>query len=69
MSYNVKEKDGIFEIIERGSDLVVATRKSNDEARKLARSLNLGSGFNGFTPTFFTLKYPDDRAKGNTVQT
>lgn len=69
MSYNVKEKDGIFEIIERGSDLVVATRKSNDEARKLARSLNLGSGFNGFTPTFFTLKYPDDHAKGNTVQT
>lgn len=68
MSYNVKQKSGIFEIVERGTDLVVATRTNNEEARKLARSLNLGSGFNGFTPTFFTLVYPD-HAKGNTVQT
>jgi hypothetical protein len=64
----VKENAGVFEIIERGSDLVVASRKSNEEARKLARSLNLGAGFNGFTPPFFTLKYPD-HAKGNTAQT
>jgi hypothetical protein len=68
MSYNVKQKSGIFEIVERGTDLVVASRTTNEEARKLARSLNLGSGFNGFTPTFFTLAYPDP-AKGNTVQT
>lgn len=69
MSYNVKEKSGTFEVIERGTDLVVASRTSNEEARRLARSLNLGSGFNGFTPTFFTLKYPDGHAKGNTAQT
>lgn len=68
MGYNVKENAGVFEIIERGTDLVVANRKSNEEARKLARSLNLGAGFNGFTPTFFTLTYPD-HTKGNTVQT
>jgi len=68
MGYRVNEKKNLFEIIEKGSELVVATRKDKNEAVKLCRSLNLGSGFDGFTPPFFTLKYPD-HAKGNAAQT
>ena len=69
MAYRVNENKNLFEIIEKGSELVVATRKDKNEAVKLCRSLNLGSGFDGFTPPFFTLKYPDGHAKGNTAQT
>jgi hypothetical protein len=68
MGYRVNEKKNLFEIIEKGSELVVATRKEKNEAVKLCRSLNLGSGFDGFTPPFFTLVYPD-HAKGNAAQT
>lgn len=57
MSYSVKETGGVHEIIERGTNHVVATRKDNESARKLVRSLNLGCGFNGFTPSFFCYKY------------
>lgn len=69
MAYRVNENKNLFEIIEKGSELVVATRKDKNEAVKLCRTLNLGSGFDGFTPPFFTLKYPDGHAKGNTAQT
>jgi hypothetical protein len=70
MGYRMNEKNGLFEIIEKGSELVVAVRKGKDEATNLTRSLNLGSGFDGFTPPFFTLVYPNpDHAKGNTAQT
>lgn len=70
MSYRVNEKNGSYEIIEKGSELVVAVRTEKDVAVKLCRSLNLGSGFDGFTPPFFTLVYPNpDHAKGNAAQT
>ena len=69
MGYRVNEKNGLFEIIEKGSELVVAIKNEKDTATKLCRSLNLGSGFDGFTPPFFTLKYPDDHAKGKAAQT
>jgi hypothetical protein len=69
MGYKMNEKDGLFEIVEKGSELVVAVRKGKEDATKLTRSLNLGAGFDGFTPTFFTLKYPEDPAKGKAAQT
>jgi hypothetical protein len=69
MGYRVNENNNSFEIVEKGSELIVARRNDKDAATKLCRSLNLGSGFDGFTPPFFTLKYPDDHAKGNTAQT
>lgn len=68
MSYRVNENNGSYEIIEKGSELVVAVRSDKDVAVKLCRSLNLGAGFDGFTPPFFTLKYPDDPAKGKAAQ-
>lgn len=57
MSYKVIENDGKHNIIESGTDLIVHTVKSKEEATKLCRSLNLGSGFAGFTPPFFTERY------------
>lgn len=71
MPYTMRNNKDLFEIVEKGSELVVAIRKTKEEATKMTRSLNLGSGFDGFTPTFFTLKYPnpDSHAKGNTAQT
>jgi hypothetical protein len=67
MSYTVKEKSGSFEIIERATELVVVSRNNMTEATHLAKSLNRGSGFNGYTPAFFTLVYPD-HAEKNAVQ-
>lgn len=69
MGYRINEKNGSYEIIEKGSELAVAVRPEKDVAVKLCRSLNLGAGFDGFTPTFFTLKYPEDPAKGKAAQT
>ena len=57
MSYTVKQNGVLHEVIERGTNLIVANKNDNEGARKLARSLNLGSGFNGFTPSFFCYKY------------
>ena len=70
MPYTTRNKNNLFEVVEKGSDLVVAVRKTKDDATRLTRSLNLGAGFDGFTPSFFTLKYPNpDHAKGNAAQT
>lgn len=69
MGYRINEKNGSYKIIEKGSELVVAVLTEKDAAVKLCRSLNLGAGFDGFTPTFFTLKYPEDPAKGKAAQT
>lgn len=57
MSYSVKQNGVSHEVVERGTNLIVAIKKDNEGARKLARTLNLGGGFNGFTPSFFCYKY------------
>lgn len=67
MSYKVKEAKGSFDIVELSTDLVVVSRNNMTEATRLAKSLNGGYGFNGYTPTFFTLVYPD-HAEKNAVQ-
>jgi len=54
MSYQVK-KDKTYQVVEKDTDLVVFEANSERTARSMCRSLNLGSGFAGFTPTFFAL--------------
>jgi len=58
MSYRVSKvkNESKFNIIEKGSELIVHTIDDEKEARKMCRSLNLGAGFNGFTPPFFTVR-------------
>ena len=58
MSYIVQKTEKAFNIIEKGNDLVVKITTDEAEARKACRALNLGAGFNGFTPTFFCYNYP-----------
>lgn len=58
MSYYIKEENSLFKIVEKNSELVVQETKDRAFARSRCRSLNLGSGFNGFTPEFFCIKYP-----------
>lgn len=57
MPYKTVEVNGEFHVTESDTDLVMMKTKVKDEARKLTRALNLGAGFNGFTPTFFTYDY------------
>ena len=57
MSYRVVEDEKTNNIVEKETELVIAKIRSSREARKMCRSLNLGSGFNGYTPVFFTLEY------------
>ena len=59
MSYKVQNDKAKFEIVEKDTSLVVARPANKVEANTLCRSLNLGSGFNGFTPEFFTTIYPE----------
>lgn len=53
----------VWEIVEKrpefNEDIVVKTTFDEDSARKMSRSLNFGSGFDGWTPNFFNLKYGD----------
>ena len=53
MTYRVETEQGQYQIIEKDTDLVIRQVKEEKEARELCRSLNLGAGFNGFTPAFF----------------
>lgn len=53
MTYKVLKKQDEYSIIEKDTNLVIEMFKEEKEARTLCRSLNLGSGFGGYTPTFF----------------
>lgn len=56
MSYTVKKENGTYDILEKNTDVLIELKCSEDRARQLCRKLNLGSGFNGWTPTFFATK-------------
>ena len=57
MSYSVKEKSGTFDIFEKGSNVMIELSADEKRAKDVCRKLNLGSGFNGWTPPFFAIKY------------
>lgn len=57
MSYAVKENNGSFDIYEKNSDVLIELKSEEKRAKDLCRKLNLGSGFNGWTPPFFAVKY------------
>ena len=57
MTYRVNQNNNVYDIIEKDTDLVVFAHDREKNARELCRSLNLGSGFNGYTPQFFTQSF------------
>jgi hypothetical protein len=54
MSYSViKNEKNLYDIFEKESDVVIEIAKADEkEARVVCRKMNLGSGFNGWTPDF-----------------
>lgn len=58
MSYTVVTSENSYKVVEKGSGLVVSVYKIETDARNICRSLNLGSGFDGWTPPFFAAEYP-----------
>lgn len=56
MSYSVKKGNTGYNIVEKDTEVVIEVERSEKEARDICRKLNLGSGFNGWTPTFFAMR-------------
>jgi hypothetical protein len=52
MNYKVKNNSNIFEVLEIRTDQVIAKFPTQKEAKELLRHLNLGGGFDGWTPSF-----------------
>ncbi len=53
MSYRVLETETGYVIMEKETDIAIELSVKEKEAKDLCRKLNLGSGFAGWTPTFF----------------
>jgi hypothetical protein len=54
MSYVVKAVCGEKGILETTTEtFIVCSKRTDKEIQSVARKLNLGSGFNGWTPQFF----------------
>lgn len=56
MSYAVRENKGKFNILEKDSGVIIELDVEEKSARDICRKLNLGSGFNGWTPLFVASK-------------
>lgn len=54
MSYKVEQN----KVVEKNTNLVVYKSDIADNVTSVCRSLNLGGGFNGFTPPFFCNEFP-----------
>jgi len=57
MSYTVKLNDGQYDILEKETDTTIELNAKEKTARDICRKLNLGAGFNGWTPSFLTISY------------
>lgn len=57
MSYAVKSNGKTFDILEKSTDVVIHLNLDEKNAKDVCRKLNLGGGFNGWTPEFFSTKY------------
>lgn len=53
MSYAIKETLGTFDIIEKDTNVKIVLKTDEKIAKSVCRKLNLGAGFNGWTPSFF----------------
>lgn len=58
MSYSVKKGEVGYNILEKETDALIELEKPETETRDICRKMNLGSGFNGWTPGFF-IKRPN----------
>lgn len=54
MSYSVRKRKESYFIYEKETNQMIYKSENESVARRYCRALNLGSGFNGYTPCFFT---------------
>lgn len=57
MNYKIKLDNGVA-VYEVATEQVIKTFDSLDKARKFMRKLNLGGGFDGWTPSFVLSEIP-----------
>ena len=58
MSYTtLKSSDDFFDVLEKNTDIIIELKRDEKTIRDICRKLNLGSGFEGFTPPFFAEKF------------
>ena len=57
MSYIIQKLDGQKYIVELQTNIRIklSKNKTESELRTITRKLNLGGGFNGWTPSFFAV--------------
>jgi hypothetical protein len=54
MGYKVKQSKEIgYDILEKETDVVIKLQSHEEIAHNICRKLNLGAGFDGWTPDFF----------------
>lgn len=57
MSYSVKQNyNGKYDLYEKESETIIELSKNETDIRSICRKLNLGAGFNGWTPLFVAKK-------------
>jgi len=52
-NYKIEENNGIYSVVEYATEQTIGKFSDKLEARKLLRHLNLGGGFDGWSPSFF----------------
>lgn len=53
LNYSIVERNKNFLVVETATNQPIKNFNNKDVARKFMRHLNLGGGFNGWTPKFF----------------
>jgi hypothetical protein len=46
-----------YNIFEKETDTLIELERTEKETRDICRKLNLGAGFNGWTPRFFSSRF------------
>lgn len=54
-NYITRKKDNKWQVVEKKTELVLASNNNQQLINNIAKRLNRGAGFNGDTPPFFAL--------------
>jgi len=55
VNYKIVKEDKFFNVVEAATEQVIKQLDSRQEAIKLTQHLNMGGGFDGFTPSYMAL--------------
>lgn len=58
MNYKLIQNNSVWEIFEIETKQVIKKYTCFSKAKKKIKHLNLGGGFDGYTPTFFLINIP-----------